>query len=79
MNYYGSENNRGYRYIIVVVSNFSKIGWTIPLMNKYAQAMTDAFLQIVKKSKRKPALLETDDANEYINKLFNKFFNKKKH
>ena len=24
---YGPENNRGYRYVLVVIDNFSKIGW----------------------------------------------------
>ena len=28
---YGPENNRGYRYILVVVDSSSKFGWTIPL------------------------------------------------
>ena len=28
---YGSENNRGYRYVFVIIDNFSKLGWTIPL------------------------------------------------
>ena len=28
---YGPEKNRGYRYILVVIDNFSKIGWTVPL------------------------------------------------
>ena len=35
---YGIKNNKGYRYISVVVDNFSKFGWTIPLKNKYAQS-----------------------------------------
>ena len=41
--------------------------------NKYAQSITDAFSQIVKSSKRKPNLLETDDGKEYVNKIFNEF------
>ena len=28
---YGPENNRGYRYVLVIIDNFSKFGWTIPL------------------------------------------------
>ena len=71
MNDYGPKNNREYRYILVVVDNFSKFGWTIPLKNKYAQSITDAFSQIIKTSKRKPNLLETDDGKEYVNKMFN--------
>ena len=37
MNDYGCKNIRGYRYMFVVFVNFSKLGWTIPLENKYAQ------------------------------------------
>ena len=73
MNDYGIKNNKGYRYILAVIDNFSKFGWTIPVKNKYAQSITDAFSQIIKTSKRKPNLLETDDGKEYVNKIFNEF------
>ena len=76
MNDYGPKNNRGYRYILVVIDNFSKFGWTIPLKNKYSESITDAFSQIIKTSKRKPNLLETDDGKEYVNKIFNDFLKK---
>ena len=36
---YGPENNRGYRYVLVTIDNFSKFGWTIPLKNKNAQTI----------------------------------------
>ena len=72
MNDYVIENNKGYRYILVVIDNFSKFGWTIPLKNKHAQSITDAFSQIIRTSRRKPNLLETDDGKEYVNKIFNK-------
>ena len=36
---YGPENSRGYRYVLVVIDNFSKFGWTIPLKNKNAQTI----------------------------------------
>ena len=36
---YGPKNNRGYRYVLVVIDNFSKFGWTIPLKNKNAQML----------------------------------------
>ena len=76
MNDYDIKNNKGYRYILVVIDNFSKFGWTIPLKNKYAQSITDAFSQIIKTSRRKPNLLETDDGKEYVSKIFNEFLNK---
>ena len=34
---YGPENNRGYRYVLEIIDNFSKIGRTMPLKNKKAQ------------------------------------------
>ena len=73
MNDYGPKNNSGYRYILVVIDNFSKFGWTIPLKNKYAQSITDAFSEIIKSSNRKPNLFETDDGREYANKPLNEF------
>ena len=61
MNDFGIKNNKGYRYILVMIDIFSKFGWTIPLKNNYAHSITDAFSQIIKTSRRKPNLLETDD------------------
>ena len=78
MNDYGPKNDKSYRYILVVIDNFSKFGWTIPLKNKYAQSITDAFSQIIKTSRRKPNLLETDDGKEYVNKIFKDFLNNNK-
>ena len=78
MNDYGPKNNKGYRYILVVIDNFSKFGWTIPLKNKFSQSITDAFSKIIKSSNRKPNLLETDDGKEYVNKIFNEFLNNNK-
>ena len=75
MNDYDPKNNKGYRYFIVVIDNYSKFGWAIPWKKKYAQSITDAFSQILKSSKRKPNLLETDDGNVYVNKFFNDFLN----
>ena len=33
---YSPENNRGYRYVLVIIDNFSKFGWTVPLKNENA-------------------------------------------
>ena len=34
---YGSENNRGYRCVLVILDNFSKYGWTNPLKKMLKQ------------------------------------------
>ena len=73
---YGSENNRGYRYVLVVIDNFSKYGWTIPLKNKNAQTIKDSFENILISSKRKPNLIETDRGKEFYNNIFQDFLNK---
>ena len=43
---YGPENNRGYRYILVIIDNFSKFGWTVPLKNKNAQTIKKTLSKI---------------------------------
>ena len=57
---YGPENNKNYRYVLVIIDNFSKFGWTVPLKNKNAQTIKDSFEIILISSKRKPDLIETD-------------------
>ena len=73
---YGLENNRGYRYVLVIIDNFSKYGWTVPLKNKNAQTIKDSFENILICSKRKPNLIETDRAKEFYNNIFQDFLNK---
>ena len=55
---YGPENNRGYRYVLVILDNFSKFAWTVPIKNKNAQTIKDSFENILITSKRKPNLLK---------------------
>ena len=73
---YGPKNNRGYRYVLVIIDNFSKFGWTIPLKNKNAQTIKDSFENILISSKRKPNLIETDRGKEFYNNIFQDFLNK---
>ena len=73
---YGPENNRNYRYVLVIIHNFSKYGWTIPLKNKDAQTKKDSFENFLITSKRKPNLIETDRGKEFYNIIFQDFLNK---
>ena len=73
---YGPENNRNHRYVLVIIDNFSKFGWTIPLKNKNAQTIKDSFKNILMSSKRKPNLIETDRGREFYNNIFQDFLNK---
>ena len=72
---YGPENNRGYRYVLVLIDNLSKFGWTVPLKNKNAQTIKDSFENILISSKRKPNLIESDRGKEFYNNIFQDFLN----
>ena len=73
---YGLENNRGYRYVLVVIDNFSKYGWTVSLKNKNDQTIKNSFENILISSKRKPDLIESDRCKEFYNNIFQDFLNK---
>ena len=53
---YGPENNRGYRYVLLIIDNFSKFCWTVLLKNKNAQTIKDSFEKSFKKFKNKTKL-----------------------
>ena len=73
---YGPENNRGYRYVLVIIDNFNKYGWTIPLKNKNAQTIKDSFENILISSKRSPNLIGSDRGKEFYNNIIQDFLNK---
>ena len=57
---YGPENNRGNRYVLVIIDFFSKLVWTTHLKNKNGQTIKDSFEKILLSSERKLNLIETD-------------------
>ena len=67
---YKTSNNKGYRYIFIVIDNFSKYLWGIPLKNKYSQTITNEFSDILTTSKRKPLKIESDRGTEFYNSIF---------
>ena len=71
---YGPEHNRGYRYVLVIIENFSKYGWTVPLKNRNAQIIKDFLENILISSRRKPNLIETDRGKEFFNNISHFFF-----
>ena len=73
---YGHKNNRGYRYVLVVIDDFSRFGWTILLKNKNAQTIIDSFENILISSKRSPNLIESNRGKEFYNNIFQDFLNK---
>ena len=74
---YKISNNKGYRYIFVIIDNFSKYLWAKPLKNKYNKTITDEFSNILTSSKRKPLKLESDRGSEFYNSIFQNFLKNK--
>ena len=74
---YKISNNKGFRYIFIVIDNFSKYLWAIPLKNKYSQTITNEFSNILIKSKRKPLKVESDRGSEFYNSIFQNFLKSK--
>ena len=74
---YKISNNKGFRYIFIVIDNFSKYLWAIPLKKKYSQTITNEFSNILTKSKRKPLKIESDRGSEFYNNIFQNFLKSK--
>ena len=74
---YKISNNKNYRYIFIIVDNFSKYLWAIPLKNKYSQTITNEFSNILSSSKRKPFKIESDRGTEFYNSIFQNFLKSK--
>ena len=74
---YKVSNNKGFRYIFIVIDNFSKYLWAISLKNKNSKTITDEFSNILSKSKRRPLKLESDRGSEWYNSIFQNFLKSK--
>ena len=73
---YKTSNNKRFRYIFVIIDNFSKYLWCIPLKNKNIQTITNEISNILTKSKRRPLKLEWDQGGEFYNSVFQKVLKK---
>ena len=74
---YKTSNNKNYRYIFIVIDNFPKYFWPIPLKNIYSQTITQEFSNNLTTSKRKPLKLESDRGSEFYNSIFQNFLKSK--
>ena len=70
---YKTPNNKGFRYIFVIIDNISKYSWAIPFENKNSQTITNEFSNILTTSKRSPLKIESDRRAECYNSIFQNF------
>ena len=62
---------------MIMIDNFSKYLFAIPLRNKYSQTITNEFSNISTTSKRKPLKIESDRGAEFYNYIFQNFLKSK--
>ena len=74
---YKISDNKGYRYIFIIIDNYSKYLWAIPLKNEYSKTITDEFSKNLTTSKRKPLKIESDRGAEFYNSIFQNFWRSK--
>ena len=73
---YKNSNNKGFRYIFVLIDNFSKYLWAIPRKNKNSKTKTKEFSNILTTSKRSNTL-EAARGAEFYNSIFQNFLKSK--
>ena len=76
---YKTSNKKGFRFVFIVIDNFSKYSWAIPLKNKYSQTITNEFSNTLTTSKRKSLKIESDRGSEFYNSIFQNFLKSKKY
>ena len=66
-----AEQNKGYRYTLVVIDAFSKYAWAQPIEKKTGKDVTDAFAKILKEARgKKPQTLQRNADKELYNQTF---------
>lgn len=71
-----SRENKGYKYLLVVLDCFSKYLWIESLKDKSASSVHDALRKIFVKHKRIPKNLQTDAGKEFYNHHFSDLMKK---
>ena len=66
-----NKENDGVNYLLTCIDTFSKYAWVIPLRNKNASALVEAFKKIFK-DERYPKILYTDKGTEFSNRSLKK-------
>lgn len=72
-----SRYNDGMKYILTAIDVFSKYAYAIPLKNKSAKTVLEAFKKLFKQTKF-VVNLQTDSGTEFVNKLLSKYLKKNK-
>ena len=72
-----SRENKGFKYILTIIDNFSKYAWAVALKDKTGLAVAKALTSVFKQG-RVPKKLHVDQGGEFYNKNCKDLFRKHK-
>ena len=64
-----SRENKGFRYMLIIIDLFSKYAWAVPVKTKTGQDVSVAMESVLRQN-RTPKNLHTDRGKEFYNKNF---------
>lgn len=70
-----ARENKGYRYILVVINAFTKFVWTVPVKRKTGDEVSKALGTLLQHMKPLPKNLQTDMGKEFYNKQMEQLLN----
>ena len=68
-----SKKNKGIKYLLCAIDLFSKYAFVVPLKDKKAISIVNAFNKIIKQPNRKPNKIWVDQGGEFYNHNFRKW------
>ena len=69
------RKHKGYKFNVDVNDRSSRYGFEVPIKTTAAQFITNDSSKIIRKSNRKPSLLELDDEKRIVDEFFPEFLN----
>ena len=72
------KQNSGFKYIYCIIDVFTKFAWIIPLKDKQATTVLNAFKKVITTSKWKPKKIWTDKGTEFYNSNMTAYLDKQK-
>ena len=67
-----AKYNKNVRYLLCIITVFSKYAFVFPLKDKKGASIVNAFQEILKQSDRKPRKIWIDQGSKFYNHVFKK-------
>ena len=69
-----ATSNKNYKYLLVAIYVYSRLGFVVPMKNKTTTAVNNAVVEILDQTE--PNSITTDQGSEFINSDFKKLLTK---